>query len=90
MLPQQIKKIRKSLKLTQAEFAQLFGVHAMTISKWERGCLEPSPYQFALIREFKLAIKAGLPDLMLSFSERLVIHGPVNTLHFLLCLSFQS
>lgn len=32
-----IMALRKSLKFTQQEFAQLFGVHHMTASKWERG-----------------------------------------------------
>jgi transcriptional regulator with XRE-family HTH domain len=47
----QIAELRKSLGLTQVEFAQLFGVHHMTVSKWERGT-PPSPYQAALMHQF--------------------------------------
>lgn len=57
MKPGIIAKIRKSLGLTQANFGQLFGVHPMTVSKWERGELEPNPYQASLMNEFKQSAK---------------------------------
>ncbi len=37
--------LREMLDITQADFAALFGVHAMTVSKWERALLIPSDYQ---------------------------------------------
>lgn len=43
--------------LSQPEFGQLFGVHPMTVSKWERGLLAPNEYQSALMREFQKAVK---------------------------------
>ncbi len=49
----EIASLRKSLKLTQQEFGQLFDAHAMTVSKWERGVLLPSAYQQALLQRFK-------------------------------------
>lgn len=55
MEKQFITDIRKGLGLNQAEFAQLFGIHQMTISRWERGELYPTPYQQALLNEFNLA-----------------------------------
>lgn len=36
---------RSSIGLTQSEFANLLGVHAMTVSRWERGQATPSRYQ---------------------------------------------
>ncbi len=45
-----VKTIRKKLKLTQVELAQLSGVHPMTVSKWERGLTEPSRFQMLFIR----------------------------------------
>jgi hypothetical protein len=45
----QIVVLRRSLRLSQAEFGQLFDAHAMTVSKWERGVLVPSAYQHALL-----------------------------------------
>lgn len=50
----EVARIRYSLKATQVELAQLLGVHPMTVSKWERGELEPSGYQLALLRDLRL------------------------------------
>lgn len=52
-----IAALRKDLGLSQPEFGQLFGVHPMTVSKWERDVLAPNEYQIALMREFQKAIK---------------------------------
>lgn len=49
--------LRTQLGLSQAAFASLFGAHAMTISRWERGQLSPTPYQWALIAEFEKAAR---------------------------------
>jgi putative transcriptional regulator len=58
MSPNQVSALRTTLKLSQAEFGQLFGVHPMTVSKWERGVLRPSAYQFALMQQFERTAKA--------------------------------
>lgn len=50
-------QLRNSLDLTQAQFGQLFGVHPMTISKWERGVLTPNVYQQSLMVEFRKATR---------------------------------
>ena len=52
-----IQKLREKLKLTQAQFGQLLGVHPMTISKWERpgDPSEPNAYQVAMMEKFKEA-----------------------------------
>ena len=55
--PEKVIEIRKSLSLTQQEYARLFGVHHMTVSKWERGDLQPNGYQLALMTEFREAVK---------------------------------
>lgn len=47
--------MRKRLGLNQVEFAQLAGVHPITVSKWERGEAFPTPYQNALFGEFRQA-----------------------------------
>jgi putative transcriptional regulator len=53
MDPAKITNLRKALGLSQSEFGQLFGVHTMTASKWERGILSPSAYQLALMIQFQ-------------------------------------
>lgn len=47
-----IKKLREKLGLNQVEFAQLAGVHPITVSKWERDEATPSAYQNALFEQF--------------------------------------
>jgi predicted transcriptional regulator len=51
----EIHELRKQLGLNQVEFAQLAGVHPITVSKWERGEATPTPYQNALFGEFRQA-----------------------------------
>lgn len=51
----EIRRIREELGLTQEQFARLLGVHPYTISRWERGPNQPSPYQQELIAQFAKA-----------------------------------
>ena len=53
----EIAELRRRLNLSQALFGQLFGVHPMTVSKWERGQLVPNSYQAAMMDQFRLAAK---------------------------------
>lgn len=55
MKPIEVQQVREKLRLTQAQFGQLLGVHPMTVSKWERGVAQPTPYQLALIQQFTVA-----------------------------------
>lgn len=50
-----IKQIRDRLGFTQVQFGSLLGVHPLTVSKWERGALQPTPHQQALITSFRTA-----------------------------------
>lgn len=53
MTASEIKSVRDLLKLSQVQFAQLLGVHPITVSKWEREEATPTPYQAALLKHFK-------------------------------------
>ena len=83
MQPQEIKQLRAKLGLGQTEFAQLFGVHPMTISRWELGTLMPSAYQESLMRDFESAtlkndsVGSGLKGILIGA-------GIVAALYFLL------
>lgn len=55
-----LKPLRTRLDLSQAELGELLGVHAMTVSKWERGVLQPSPHQRRLLRALADAAERGL------------------------------
>lgn len=52
-----IKSIRELLGLNQLQFAQLLGVHPITVSKWERGIAAPTDYQTAFLSQFQIAAK---------------------------------
>ena len=44
-----IRSLRRRASLTQVELAEFVGVHPMTVSKWERGVLRPTPHQARLL-----------------------------------------
>ena len=41
--PDKIRALRTKLGLKQQEFAELLGVHIVTISRWEQGHYTPTP-----------------------------------------------
>ena len=53
----EIRDTREKLGLNQVEFAQIAGVHPITVSKWERSAARPTPYQNALFEQFREAAK---------------------------------
>ena len=74
--------LRDNLRLTQIEFASLFGVHYMTVSKWERGDLSPSNYQKSLMRYYLKASKKR--EVQLTTGLKLIVEGVPETILFLL------
>ena len=57
MKDKDVKELRKSLGLTQKEFAARLKVDVITVSRWERG--EQRPTQLAVRRLERLEKKAG-------------------------------
>ena len=53
MKASEIRELRGQLGLNQVEFAQLTGVHPITVSKWERDEASPTAYQNALFEGFR-------------------------------------
>lgn len=51
--PPDIKKIRKSLGLTQVEFSARLGVDPITVSRWERSLSNPSKLALTQIRRLR-------------------------------------
>lgn len=49
----EIKEIRRSLFMTQQEFAKKIGVHLVTVSDWENGKRNPSLKHLKIITELK-------------------------------------
>jgi putative transcriptional regulator len=84
MTPAAIAAIRKALGLSQVEFGQLFGAHFMTISKWERGLAQPSPYQIALMEQFARTAQAKQAEAQEEVKKLLIGAGVVAALIWLL------
>jgi putative transcriptional regulator len=82
--------LRKALGLSQVEFGHLLGVHLMTVSKWERGVAQPSPYQVALLREFKKAAAASGEQIKTEIKTRLVGRGVAAALLMLLAAAAEN
>ncbi len=55
MNSESIKRLRKSLKLTQATFADRLGVAKYTIYRWEAGKCNPHPIFIKMMQELKEA-----------------------------------
>ena len=87
--PSDITKLRRDLKLTQLEFAQLFGVHHMTASKWERGELKPTGYQLAFMTDFRQGLKND-PNVTNLLSAMLVGSSITNAVFMLLHRARQA
>lgn len=80
------KSVREDLGLSQAQLAALIGVHDQTVSKWERGILEPTSYQQALLH----ALRAGhrkAPRMIVA--DWLKTNGPLATLAMLLATAYD-
>ncbi|MBI3843929.1 MAG: helix-turn-helix domain-containing protein [Planctomycetes bacterium] len=59
--PGYLAALRDALALTQKEMGELIGVNKLTISRWERGTLRPSPESIrALERLRKTAARKGV------------------------------
>jgi putative transcriptional regulator len=88
--PVGIAKLRHELGLSQAQFAQLFGVHQMTVSKWERGrppLATPTPYQTALMNAFGVAARGSEAEVQQQLKNILIGAGVVAAIFFLLSLA---
>lgn len=84
-----VRRIRRSLLLTQSQFADLLGVHAMTVSKWERGVIRPMPYQRLLLVALQRAVRRR-SDVGEQIREALDNIGPIYALSRALAASFES
>lgn len=83
----QILEIRNAMGLSQVQFAQLFGVHFMTVSKWENESAFPSAYQAALMNQFAQTVTAKREQAKNEVKSLLFTAGVVAALAWLLTAS---
>ena len=86
----EIRVLREAMQLSQADFGRLFGVHAMTVSRWERDLLRPTPYQLALMQEFRRAVDKRRTEVEREVGALLVGAGVVAALLFLLQIASDT
>ena len=79
-----IRSLRRALRLNQTEFAQLLGVHPVTVSRWETpgSDCRPNPYQFALMQDFEKAARSR--EMGATLKNLLVGAGIAAAIYFLL------
>lgn len=59
MMGSDVKRLRAKLRLSQVELGQLLGAHSVTVSRWENDSADPSPFQAALLGEFRKAANSN-------------------------------
>jgi len=90
MRNEEIQRVRRGLRLTQTEFAQLLGVAPITISCWERPTdkKRPGPWHVAILEAGRLAVDQP-GDLEVDLAEVLAASGVARALYRLLLAAFD-
>ncbi len=57
-----VRRARLLLGMTQSEFAGLYGVDEVTVSRWERGLAHPNPEIWARLRDLTLKASSSLDE----------------------------
>ena len=57
-----IKRLRQRLSLTQTQFAQVLGVHPLTVSRWERDEVHPDGATAQLLRVIEARSRGRQPS----------------------------
>lgn len=53
MTPEEIRKIRESLHVSQEKFAAILGTTVVTVNRWENGKVKPSRLYVKELRELR-------------------------------------
>jgi DNA-binding transcriptional regulator YiaG len=57
MSPEEIKKLRQALQLTQQQLANKIGARQHTVARWETGVNEPKGAYAMLLRQLSASVK---------------------------------
>lgn len=82
MKPEQLQEIRNNLGLTQDQMSRIMFTHTMTISRWERGIITPSPLVLAIYERIKERNTDWIKPRR--FNDNLEKNDPAKTLFLLL------
>lgn len=86
-----IKALRARLNLTQAQLAQLLGVHPITVSRWENNDPQhrPTAYQIGMMQSFETAADKDneIPKILVGI---LITAGVIAAVALLLTAAFKS
>lgn len=66
--PEEVKRIRINLNLTQVSFCNTFGIPLRAFQEWEYGNRAPSPTSELLLRVIEIN-----PDVVIAASKKLMI-----------------
>lgn len=88
LLPSEIRKVRTDLSLPQRKFAQVFGIHWVTVIKWEQGKLNPNAHQEAMLRQIAFGLKSE--KVPFDVPEKFKEEGPISVLSRLLYWAFRK
>jgi transcriptional regulator with XRE-family HTH domain len=61
-VPELVRSLRKSLGMTQEQFAKEVGVTFSTVNQWENGRRQPQPFLLNRLVEMKKEISAKQKD----------------------------
>ena len=83
-----VLEVRNALALTQPQFGFLVGVSSTTVSNWERGVSQPSPWRAELISNIGIGVQT---DRYAPADWRVLLNlkGPIGTLNVLLNESWE-
>ena len=84
----EIRSIRHLLGLNQAQFGQLMGVHAITVSKWETDATSPTDYQEAFLSQYRIAAKEK--QVRDDLKGILIVAGVIAAVMFLLTIATKK
>jgi len=76
MNPEQIRELRKSMSLTQQQFAELLGVSFVTLNRWENGQSKPSAMGLSKLRG--LARRGSAMAIPAAESARIPVAAPAD------------
>lgn len=76
------------ISLPQRKFAQVFGIHWVTVIKWEKGKLSPNSHQQAMLRQIAFGLKSE--KVPFDVPEVLEDEGPIFVLSRLLSWAFRK